>query len=156
MDCDIFTFLWSLYIEISGSSHSKVFLKSKKKIQKNDCEKVHFHVYFTKILRKLKVISLFFWIKIRRFRRKLNVSDQIKPRFSFWLKINLRKMACNKHVDLRRIESLVRSKGKTANFQKTCKNFKIVDKILIYIEKRWVIFDNDRKILNHNTTLFYR
>ena len=65
-------------------------------------------------------------------------------------------MACNKHVDLRRIENLATSKGKTANFQTTCKNFKIVDEILIYIEKRWVIFDNDRKILNHNTALFYR
>ena len=63
-------------------------------------------------------------------------------------------MACNKHVDLRRIENLVRSKGKTANFWKICKNFKIVDEILIYIGKRWVIFDNDSKILNHNTALF--
>ena len=125
------------------------------KIQKNTCEKVHVYVCFTKIFQKLKVISLFFWIKIRRFRRKLNVSDQIKPRFSLWLKINLRKMARNKHVDFRRIENLVRSKGKTANFRKICKNFKIVDEILIYIGKRWVIFDNDRKILNHNTALFY-
>ena len=64
-------------------------------------------------------------------------------------------MASNKHVDLRKIENLVRRKGKTANFRKTCKNFKIVDKILIYIGKRWVIFDKDRKILNHTTTLFY-
>ena len=45
-------------------------------------------------------------------------------------------MACNKHVDLRRIENLVRSKGKIVNFRKTCKNFKIVDEILIYIGKR--------------------
>ena len=65
-------------------------------------------------------------------------------------------MACNKHVDLRRIENLVRSKGKIVNFRKTCENFKIVDEILIYIGKRWVIFDTDRKILNHNTTLFHR
>ena len=42
-------------------------------------------------------------------------------------------MASNKHVDLRKIENLVRRKGKTANFRKTCKNFKIVDEILIYI-----------------------
>ena len=63
-------------------------------------------------------------------------------------------MACNKHVDLRRIENLVRSKGKTANFRKTCKNFKIVDEILIGIGKRLVIFDNDKKILNHNTLYF--
>ena len=65
-------------------------------------------------------------------------------------------MAYNKDVDLRRIQNLVRSKGKTANFGKIGKNFKIVDEILIYIGKRWVIFDNDRKILNHNTALFYR
>ena len=64
-------------------------------------------------------------------------------------------MASNKDVDLRKIENLVRRKGKTANFRKTFKNFKIVGKILIYIGKRWVIFDKDRKILNHTTTLFY-
>ena len=65
-------------------------------------------------------------------------------------------MASNKHVDLRRIENFVRSKGKTANFQKAYENFKIVDEILTYKGKRWVIFDNYRKILNHNTTVFYR
>ena len=65
-------------------------------------------------------------------------------------------MASNKHVDLRKIENFVRSKGKTANSRKPCKNFKIVDEILAYKGKRWVIFDNDRKILNHNTTPFYR
>ena len=81
--------------------------------------------------------------------------DQIKPRFSFRLKIDFRKMASIKHVDLRKIESKG-SKGKTANFRKPCKNFKIVDEILAYKGKRWVIFDNDGKILNHNTTLFYR
>ena len=81
--------------------------------------------------------------------------DQIKPRFSFRLKINFRKMASIKHVDLRKIESKG-SKEKTANFRKPCKNFKIVDEILAYKGKRWVIFDNDRKNLNHNTTLFYR
>ena len=55
-------------------------------------------------------------------------------------------MAYNKDVDLRRIQNLVRSKGKTANFGKIGKNFKIVDEILIYIGKRWVIFEYDRKI----------
>ena len=64
-------------------------------------------------------------------------------------------MASIKHVDLRKIESKG-SKEKTANFRKPCKNFKIVDEILAYKGKRWVIFDNDRKNLNHNTTLFYR
>ena len=64
-------------------------------------------------------------------------------------------MASNKHADLRKIENFVRSKGKTANFQKPCKNFKTVDEILAYKGKRWVIIDNDRKILNHSTTLFY-
>ena len=65
-------------------------------------------------------------------------------------------MANNKHVDLRKIENFVRSKEKTANFRKPCKNFKTVDDILTYKGKRWVIFDNDSKNLNHNTTLFYR
>ena len=65
-------------------------------------------------------------------------------------------MASNKHIDLRNIENFVRSKGKAANFRKACENFKIVDEILTYKGKRWVIFGKDRKILNHNTTLFYR
>ena len=65
-------------------------------------------------------------------------------------------MASNKQVDLRKIENFVRSRGKTANFRKPCKNFKIADEILAYKGKRRVIFDNDRKNLNHNTTLFYR
>ena len=52
-------------------------------------------------------------------------------------------MASNKHIDLRKIENFVRSKGKTANLRKPCKNFKIVDEISAYKEKRWVIFDND-------------
>ena len=65
-------------------------------------------------------------------------------------------MASNKHVDLRKMENFVRSKEKTANFRKPCKKFKTVDEILTYEGKRWVMFDNDTKILNHNTTLFYR
>ena len=56
-------------------------------------------------------------------------------------------MASNKHVDLRKLENFVRSKGKKANFRKPCKNFKIVDEHLTYKRKRWVIFDNDRKLL---------
>ena len=64
-------------------------------------------------------------------------------------------MANNEHVDLRKIENFVRSKGKTGNFQKPCKNFKTVYEILTYKEKR-VISDNYRNILNHNATLFYR
>ena len=145
----------------NGTRHSKVFLligvpKKYKKYRKIPERKFKFMFVLQRFYENWKLFLFFSWIKIRRFRRKLNVSDQIKPRFSFWLKINLRKMACNKHVDLRRIENLVRSKGKTANFRKICKNFKIVDEILIYKGKRWVIFDNDRNILNHNTTLFYR
>ena len=57
---------------------------------------------------------------------------------------------------MRKIENFVRSKGKTAAFRKPCKNFKIVDEILTYKGKKGVIFDNDRKILNLSTTLFYR
>ena len=64
-------------------------------------------------------------------------------------------MASIKHVDLRKTESKG-SNGKTTNFRKPCKNFKVVDEILAYKGKRWVIFDDDRKILNHNTTPFYR
>ena len=45
-------------------------------------------------------------------------------------------MASNKHVDMRKIENFVRSKGKTATFRKHCKNFKIIDEILTYKEKR--------------------
>ena len=58
-------------------------------------------------------------------------------------------MASNKHVDSRKIENIVRSKGKTANFRKTYKSFKIVDEILTQRGKKWVIFGN-------LTTLFYR
>ena len=56
-------------------------------------------------------------------------------------------MASNKHVELRKRENFVRSKGKTANFPKSCKDFKIVDEILAYKGKRQVIFDNDRKLI---------
>ena len=42
-----------------------MFLKSKEK--ESACEKVHAHVDFTKILQKLKVIALFFWVKSKRF-----------------------------------------------------------------------------------------
>ena len=59
-------------------------------------------------------------------------------------------MASSKHLDLRKIVNFVRSKGKTANFQRPCKSFKIVDEILTCKGKRWVILDNDRKILNHS------
>ena len=38
---------------------------------------------------------------------KSKVLARIKPRFSFWLKINFRKITSNKHVDLRK----PRSKG---------------------------------------------
>ena len=62
--------------------------------------------------------------------KKWKVLSQIKPRFSFLLKINLRKMASNKNVDLRKLENFVRSKGKRASFRKPCKNFKIVDEHL--------------------------
>ena len=45
-------------------------------------------------------------------------------------------MASNRHVDMRKIENFVRSKGKTATFRIPCKNFKIFDEILTYKEKR--------------------
>ena len=64
-------------------------------------------------------------------------------------------MAKNKHVDLRKIKNFTKSKGKTANFRKPWQSIKIVDDILTYKGKRWVMFENDSKILNHSTTLFY-
>ena len=43
--------------------------------------------------------------------KKWNGFGQLNPRFSFWLKINFRKTASNKQVDLRKIENfVVRSK----------------------------------------------
>ena len=68
--------------------------KVKKKLKKT-CEKVHVHVFFSKILGKLKVISSyiygkkyfqgtthFFWIKIEAFwNRKSKVFGQAKPCF---------------------------------------------------------------------------
>ena len=80
------------------------------------------------------------------------------------LKINFRKIASNKHVDLRKIENFVRrkfypediskDKGRKANFRKSCK---IVDGHLTYKGKRKVIFDNDRKLLipQHDSILPY-
>ena len=55
-------------------------------------------------------------------------------------------MARKKHLDLRKIVNFVRSKGEIFTFRKPCKSFKIVDEILTCKGKRWVIFDNDRKI----------
>ena len=45
-------------------------------------------------------------------------------------------MASNKQVEFRKRKNFVRSKGKTANFRKSCKDFKIVDEILAYKGKR--------------------
>ena len=79
--------------------------------------------------------------------------------WTFWTKQNhvffliqkkFRMIASNKHLDLSKIVNFIRSKGKTANFWKPCKSFKIIDEILTCKGKRWVIFDNDRKILNHS------
>ena len=98
--------------------------------------------------------TFFFWIKIRRFLKQK--TERFRHFRSFWLKMNFRKMASNRHVDMRKIENFVRSKGKTATFRKPCKNFKIFDEILTYKEKRWVIFGNDRNIFNLSTTIFYR
>ena len=67
--------------------------KVKKKL-KNTCEKVHVHVFFSKILGKLKVISSyiygkkyfqgtthFFWIKIRRFLKQNHALFLIEDKF---------------------------------------------------------------------------
>ena len=45
-------------------------------------------------------------------------------------------MANNKHVELRKRENFVGSKGKAANFPKSCEDFKIVDETLAYKGKR--------------------
>ena len=70
------------------------------------------------------------------------------------MKINFRKIASNKHVDLRKIENFVRSKyypediskdkEKKTNIRKPSKNFKIVD---AYKGERRVTFDKDKKRL---------
>ena len=138
-------------------------------MQKNTYEKVHVHVHFSKNFCKLKVISSY----------NFQIQEQLLPRNnSFFLNKNLkvfetenwtiwtkqshvffliqkkiRMMASKKHLDLRKIVNFVRSKGKIVNFRKPCKCFKIVDEILTCKEKRWVIFDNDRKILNHSILL---
>ena len=65
-----------------------------KKKLKNICEKVHVHVFFSKILGKLKVISSyiygkkyfqgtthFFWIKIRRFLKQNHALFLIEDKF---------------------------------------------------------------------------
>ena len=135
-------------------------------MQKNTCEKVHVHVHFSRIFRKLKVISsynfeiqeqllprnnLFFWIKIWRFlKQKIERFGPNKTTFFFLIQKKFRMIASNKHLDLSKIVNFIRSKGKTANFWKPCKSFKIIDEILTCKGKRWVIFDNDRKILNHS------
>ena len=134
-----------------------MFLKSQKKYRKMPAKKFMFMFILQRFYENCKLFLFLSEKKLEGFwNRKLNVSGQIKPRFSFWLKINFRKMASNKSVDLRKIENFVRSKEKTANFRKPCKNFKTVDEILTYKGKRWVIFDTDRNNLNHNTALFYR
>ena len=138
-------------------------------MQKNTSEKVHVQVHFSKIFRKLKVISSY----------NFQIQEQLLPRnnsfflhknlkvfetenWTFWTKQShvfflmqekFRMIASNKHLDLRKIVHFVRSKGKTAHFRKPCKSFKIVDEILTCKGKRWVIFDNDRKILNHSILL---
>ena len=53
---------------------------------------------------------LFFWTKYRTFLKwKIESFRLNKTTFSFWLKINFRKMASNKHIDLKK-ENFVRSK----------------------------------------------
>ena len=101
----------------------------------------------------------FFWIKNGGFfKSRSKVLRQIKPRFSFRLKIDFRRMVRNKHVDLKKIVKFVRSKwylehtskdkGKKANFIKSCKNFKVTDgHHLTYKGERRVIADNENTAL---------
>ena len=54
-----------------------MFLEIKKKKQKNTCEKVHVHVYFSKVLRKLKVISSYIYGKKYFQGTKMNKNSKV-------------------------------------------------------------------------------
>ena len=71
------------------------------------------------------------------------------------MKINFRKIATNKHIDLTKIENFVRSKGKIADFRKPCKKFNIVDEIPTHKGKRWVIFETIPLYFTVNPVLIY-
>ena len=51
--------------------------KLKKKKQKNTCEKVHVHVYFSKVLRKLKAISSYIYGKKYFQGTKMNKNPKV-------------------------------------------------------------------------------
>ena len=107
--------------------------------------------------------------------KKSKALAQIKPCFFFWLKRNVRKMARNKHADLRKIENVVRSKchpedisndkGKKANYRKSCRNFKIValgEKrpntefflVRIFPHLDWIRWDTEQKIRTRKNSAF--
>ena len=116
-----------------------------KYLWKSSCS-CSFFKYFSKIESYLFLyfqgITLFLWIKIRRFlKQKIEHFGPNKIKFYFLIGKKIRTMASNRHFDLRKIVNVVRSKGKTANFWKPCKSFKTVDEILTCKGKRWVIFD---------------
>ena len=94
---------------------------------------------------------LFYCIEIWMFLKwKVESLGQKKPRFSFWLKINFRKMVSNKQDDLGKIDIILkiyRQIKQRASFRKPSKNFKIIDGHLAYKGKRRVMFDNDREFL---------
>ena len=168
-----------------------MLLKSRNKPWKIPLKKVNACVCLSKILLKLKVISFYvFEIQEQLFSRnnsfsRLNVwmflnkkskaLAQIKPCFFFWLKRNVRKMARNKHADLRKIENVVRSKchpedisndkGKKANYRKSCRNFKIValgEKrpntefflVRIFPHLDWIRWDTEQKIRTRKNSAF--
>ena len=132
-----------------------MFLKSEKKCRKIPVKMFMFMFIFQKVFENWKLFlpiilkfknsyfqrtTLFFWIKIWRFlKQKIERFGPNKATFFFWFKKKFRMMARNKHLDLRKIVNFVRSKGKTANFRKPCKSFKIVGEILTCKGKRWVI-----------------
>ena len=90
-----------------------------------------------------RTTSYFLNKKIKCFwNKKSKVLGQTKPHFSFWLKTNYRKMASNEHVDLTKIENIIRSKCYHEDISKDKGK-----RHVIFKEKRRVIFDNDRKFL---------
>ena len=66
-------------------------------------------------------------------------------------------MASNKQVDQKQTANFViskcypavaKDKGKKTDFKKSCRNFKVADRLQTYKRKRKVIFDNNRNRTN--------
>ena len=62
---------------------------------------------------------LFFLNKKSNVTEIKKVLGEIKARFPFWLKVILRKMASNKHVELRKVDVILKIYRKKVNFKKS-------------------------------------